>query len=517
MSVGSGLAARSAGLNARYGLGGAPKKPPAKAPPRKPPTRPPAGGAPPSSEPFGDLVTAASTQAKQQIQDEIAALTGQQATQLASARENARQLGLASQAGASLIHGFGTPVADAYNEAAKTLAALGVGYTGQLRSDAATEAAQVAHDIAVGAQPQGANSVPGPGTIAPPPVVNHAEELANYLYGSRAAQPASALGSAAGAAAAREAAIPETIIGHGQDLGVGTLGAAQKAIAAISPQIAAVAARFPQLQSQILASLSTAQAKLGRANTPKILGSSSSGYYAFDPATGKMTQILGPAPGSTRVQTFSSGGNEYAINPDGTVQQITHNQPSGPSLKAVRTKNGTALVDTRTGRTVRTIPGTVPSTSSAKAPTPNELNQMVQTFKTGGIVRQTVALPNPDKNGNPIYKTVTKRTGALKFQQAYNRLRALHVSDIDARHLLATVYKRGEQGRGWLTNEEQTVLRSQRGLVPRAHVYKGVGFLDRNQYAALQRLGLHPPGHWVDGGHTSTQDFGTVYVIDQTY
>ena len=510
------LAARSAALNARYGLGGTKTKPPTKAAPKKPPPRPPASP-PPAGDPFGDLVSTASAQARQQIQDEIAALTGQQSSTLASARENARQLALASQAGASLIHGFGTPVADAYNEAAKTLAALGAGYTGDLRSAAAKDAAAVQHDLESVRGGQGFGSVPAVGQAVGPDAINHGDAIANYLYGSGAAQPSSVLGSAAGAAAAREAAIPETLLGHGQDLGVGVLGAAQKAIEAISPQIAAISAKFPQLQSQILASLASAQSKLGRANTPKILGSSSSGYYAFDPATGKMTQILGPAPGSTRVQTFSSGGNEYAINPDGTVQQITHNQPSGPSLKAVRTKNGTALVDPRTGRTVRTIPGTVPSTSSAKAPTPNELNQMVQTFKTGGIVRQTVALPNPDKNGNPIYKTVTKRTGALKFQQAYNRLRALHVSDIDARHLLATVYKRGEQGRGWLTNEEQTVLRSQRGLVPRAHVYKGVGFLDRNQYAALQRLGLHPPGHWVDGGHTSTQDFGTVYVIDQTY
>lgn len=516
-----GSAARSAGLNAKYGLGAAPKKAPVKTPGKKPPATTPT--APSTTDPFGDLVSTASQQAKDQIAAEIAAITGQQQQELANARDQAKQLSLASLAGANLIHGFGTPVADAYQEAAKTLAALGAGYTGTLRSDAAAEAARAAHDIAVGATAQGSNSVPGPGTIAPPPVVNHAEDIANFLYGKDAAQPGGALASAGAAAAAREAALPTSIIGYGQDLGVGSLAAARKAVDALAPQIGTIAAKFPALQASILSGLANAQGKLEKANTPRIIGSSSSGYYSVDPRTGALTQVLGPTA-STRVQTFSSGGNEYAINPDGTVQQITHNQPSGPALKAVKTKNGTALVDPRTGRTVRTIPGTVGvGGSGPKAPTPNELNQMVQSFKNGGLTRVTIqptnaaGQPATDKNGNPVYKTITKRTGKLGFQQAYNRLRALHVTDVDARHLLASAYKRGEQGRGWLTNEEQAVLKSQRGLVPHAHRYKGVGFLDRGQAAVLQRLGLLPPGSWQDGGHTSTQDFGTVYVIDQTY
>lgn len=509
---------RSAALNAKYGLGGKTKPPaaPTKTPPKKaPPKRPPAG-APPTTDPFGDLASTAAAQAKAQIDAEIAAITGQQQSIQGEASDQAKQLSLAALAGAKLIHGFGTPVADAYNEAAKTLAGIAAGYTGDLRSAAEKNAAAVQADLDSVRGGQGAGSV---GVTAPGPnAINHGDALANYLYGAGAAQPATVLGSSAGAAAAREAAVPETIIGHGQDLGVGALGAARKAVEALAPNVIAARAKLPSLQAQILSDLASAQAKVGKANMPKILGSSSSGYYAFDPGTGRLTQILAPSPGSTRIQTFSSGGNEYAIDPStGAIQQLTNNPRSGPALKAVKTKNGTELVDPRTGRTVRTLPSAPGTSTSAKPPTPNELNQMVQAFKDGGLVRQTVALANPDKNGNTVYKTITKRSGKLGFQQAYNRLRALHVGDVDARHLLATVYKRGEQGRGWLTNEEQAVLKSIPQLTPHAHRYKGVGFLDRNQAAALQRLGLLPPGSWQDGGHTSTQDFGTVYVIDQTY
>lgn len=480
----------------------APRKTPPKPPRKRPPVPPTTTG-----NPFGDLVSTATQQAKAQIDAEIAAITGQQQSELASARENARQMSLASLAGANLVKGFGTPVSDAYAKAAAALAALAGGYTGTLRSDAAANAAAVQHDLEVGGRAQGANSVPPPGSAPGQQAIDHGDALANLVYGLGGAQPATALGAAGAAAAAREAAVPETIIGHGQDLGFGGLGAAQQAIAKLAPLIAQTQAKLPGLQASILSDLANAQGKLTKSSAPKILGSASSGYYAFDPTTGKMTQILAPAPGSTRTQVFSSGGNEYAIDPStGKVVQLTSNPRSGAGLKAVKTKGGTALVDPHTGQVVKVLP---PAPSSTK--TKGALS-LAGARTWVGTLGRTVTLK--DASGktalNPDGSPKTQTSHKLRYMQAYKFLRRNGIADVDARTLLATSYQRGQDGRAWLTNEEQTVLaRAQksasqpgyiglqgnhavvRGLT-KVHKYQGHAFLTPIQFKVLQENGQAP-------------------------
>lgn len=496
-------------------------KPPRKKPPAVPPT---------PSSPFADLTAQAAAQAKAQIDAEIAAITGQQQSELGNARDQAKQLSLASLAGANLIHGFGTPVADAYSDAAKTLAALAQGYTGNLRASSAADAAAVQHDLDVGNRAQGANSVPGPGSAPGQQAIDHGDALANYLYGAGAAQPATSLLAGAGAAAAREGALPTSIIGYGQELGVGTLAAARKAVEALAPQILATRAKLPSLQSSILSDLANTEAKLGKANAPKILGSSSSGYYAFDPATGKMTQILGPSPGSTRAQVFSSGGDEYAIDPtSGKVTRIVDNpsKASGGSLKAVKTAGGTALVDPHTGKVVEVLPP-APSTSTKGTLSPTAARTFVASLG------KTVTLKDPTGKTlvNPDGTPQTKTTHRLRYMAAYNFLRRHGVSDVDARTQLSTSYARGQDGRSWLSNEEQAVLaRTQKALSSGRASYVGtgvqraaisgltkirttrdaagnrLGYLTPDQYAVLSKAGLNTP---VEAGQLNG---ATVYWI----
>jgi hypothetical protein len=155
------------------------------------------------------------------------------------------------------------------------------------------------------------------------------------------------------------------------------------------------------------------------------------------------------------------------------------------------------------------------ATSTAKPPTANEINSWVDAFKNGKPVTTSVLAPKPDANGNPVYRSIRQKTGQLSYLQAYKRLTALHVPDPQARQALDTVYKRGEQGRSWLSNEEQAALSASK-LPPVAHRYKGVAYLDRTQAQALTAAHRMPPGHWIQGS-TATKDLGPIYVIDETY
>jgi hypothetical protein len=157
-------------------------------------------------------------------------------------------------------------------------------------------------------------------------------------------------------------------------------------------------------------------------------------------------------------------------------------------------------------------------TAGAKVPTASQINGFVDKWKNGKS--STVTVPATDKDGNPVYNPqtgaqeyVTKSIASsppLNFGQAYRRLRTMNVSDKQARSYLATAYKRGEQGRGWLTNEEQSVL-SKAGLRPRARLVNvdgsAHGVLSPAQYNALARAGRKPPAIQTNTG---------TYVIVQT-
>lgn len=153
---------------------------------------------------------------------------------------------------------------------------------------------------------------------------------------------------------------------------------------------------------------------------------------------------------------------------------------------------------------------------AGKSLTPNELSSMVDTLYNGTTSSVRVKAPNPDANGNPVYRSTTKRTGQFNYQQAYQRLRALNVPDPQARQALDTVYKRGERGRAWLTNEEQSALK-QSGLLPSAHRYKTLAYLDTTQAAALQAAGGLPAGEWIKQAKTKTKDLGPIYVLSEAF
>lgn len=174
-----------------------------------------------------------------------------------------------------------------------------------------------------------------------------------------------------------------------------------------------------------------------------------------------------------------------------------------------RNSNGDPII--RSGKVI-TINAN--GSTTAKVPTASQINTFITQWKAGKT--QSVTTIAKDANGNTVYdangapKTTTQTvqgTKPLGYGQAYRRLRLMRLSDTQARGYLDTAYARGEQGRAWVTNREQSVL-SKAGLPPRARVLTKadgtkVGVLTGAQYHALTKAGLQVPavptsdGVWV--------------------
>lgn len=140
-----------------------------------------------------------------------------------------------------------------------------------------------------------------------------------------------------------------------------------------------------------------------------------------------------------------------------------------------------------------------------KPPTADEISKMVDGWKNGKPVSVRVPTIDPTTGkqavntaGVPQWHTETQQSGALTYGQAYARLRAMDVADTKARQYLDTGYQKGEQGRAWLTNEQQTALRKA-GRQASAGTFKDPNgtvesYLVAPQVAALKKAGLLPKG-----------------------
>lgn len=143
--------------------------------------------------------------------------------------------------------------------------------------------------------------------------------------------------------------------------------------------------------------------------------------------------------------------------------------------------------------------------SAPKLPTGTQINSLVSQWHDGKV--GSVTVPAVDKDGNPVYnpdgsqkyQSKSVQVGKVDFQQAYQRLRAMGLTDVKARQYLDTAYPRGDSGRAWLTNEEQAALR-RAGLQPKATKMAGKAVLNQKQTAALRKVGKLPPGQLTQEG-----------------
>jgi hypothetical protein len=291
--------------------------------------------------------------------------------------------------------------------------------------------------------------------------------------------------------------------------GLQDLKGLQGSIAAdTAKQLGDITAQTPQLIQSTLSNLHTTD---NQDKSLKINAILASGY---DPTTGTLTPAARKALAGlvgTDASALAGGSATTVGKAAAATATAAKISPSVSKLvgyvadadgNPIVTKDGKIVPVSKTG-----------AKGAPKAPTGNELSKMVDLWFDGKATTQHTPVLNPDKspvtdaNGAPVYRTTDgPKSGQLNYTQAYKRLRALNVGDVQARQILDTRYARGDRGRAWLTNEEQTVLKHA-GLSAKTTRYKTVAYLTRDQVTALTQAHKLPAGQWA----------GNQYVIDQTY
>lgn len=275
-----------------------------------------------------------------------------------------------------------------------------------------------------------------------------------------------------------------------------TLRGQQSLASALQQQLAAraaIAAQAPQLTQQWLSQFQTnknQQAQLA-------LERSAAGLKQQNQA---FTQGLDKAKLQYQIDSFNARQTATANKIDVAVSKSLKDGFAHNSTGAIVYSGGKPLTFNTNG------------TVSAKTPTPAQINTLVGQWRNGKVQNVNVLQPNPDSNGNPVYRSVSTQTGTLQYGQAYSRLRAMGVGDLKARQYLDTAYMKGQQGRSWLTNSQQSALRAA-GLTAKAKVVKDAkgrthGLLTLKQADLLHRKNLLPKGQQTSDGF---------YVIAQTF
>jgi hypothetical protein len=137
--------------------------------------------------------------------------------------------------------------------------------------------------------------------------------------------------------------------------------------------------------------------------------------------------------------------------------------------------------------------------NGVKPLTTNEVRSFVNGLK---LIRTSKDSTTGQEQATAIFR--------MPYNQAYTELRQGGVTDQTARKWLDTIYRKGEGGRGWLTNAQQGVLR--KSSLPMAGMTTdGQGYLVQSQVRALTKAKMMPAGSWQTAGGQK------VYVIKQTY
>lgn len=262
---------------------------------------------------------------------------------------------------------------------------------------------------------------------------------------------------------------------------------------------AKIGAQGPQLTQQVLADQATADARKQQLALEYQTYVQKGSKQTFD--QWYKTQVLGQNAAKIKTSAAVSIAKYNAsVSAKASKIDVAVSKASGAGIAL--NSNGQPVK--RNGKTIPfNANGTVGG--SAKPPTAAQVSKLIGGWKTGKVVSvhqeqfDSKGKPITDSNGAPVYKSVSAQSGQLKFGQAYRRLRAMGLTDVKARQYLDTAYARGEQGRAWVTNEEQAVLKRAK-LPSKARVVSGHGVLTVAQAHALQKAGKLPPGQQTSDG-----------------
>lgn len=263
-------------------------------------------------------------------------------------------------------------------------------------------------------------------------------------------------------------------------------------------QLAAGSEAFKESQAAAKTRLA-ARAEAFKESQPKIYGNSSTGYFALT-ADGRNVQLT--APGAKAPKTFGSASTGYyKLDPTtGQVTQLTAPVPkAAPRPGAPHTKTVGGTTYQWNGTAWAPAPG-IPPAGRGGSLTPGEGQSYLKS------ISHTVT--ETDKTTGQKTVTVQHTTN---YPTAYKYLTSRGYSDVQARALLDSSYKRGQDGRAWLTNEEQAALKrynQTKGKAIKGHPTGGIGqvstaptssgYISARQAAVLKASGQLPPGHFVN-------------------
>jgi hypothetical protein len=441
-----------------------------------------------------------------------------------------------------LLKGIGPAVQGGYQDAADAIAGAAKGFSGALGDTAAADAAQSQALLA-------ANGAPQAQIDAAAQAAGTGGGAANALYGVGGYIPSAALSAQGAAFGAAARQLPATNAGVGaqnaaQAIGVGAANARDigttisQAGLKHADDLATLAAGVPKLRNDITSQFATlAQGAEDLSLKRKQQQLSFILSTGINPLTGQLTP-------SARAQIASITGTDP-----------TTGRPTLATVKAQAAADTAAANATNTANAITVRAQTVRETAAARASQNSFTNRLsfVRTWgydpithdiapgfkqnadgtvtkitkgaaKKGGLsdsqaakmvtqwhdgTPKSVTTIARDAAGNPIPKanstapettTQTVLSGQMKYEQAYKMLRTFGKGDVEARRLLNTVYRRGDSGRAWVTNEEQYALRKA-GLSWRAAIINGHAVLNAKQVAALTKAGVAlPPGqHTAEG------------------
>lgn len=453
---------------------------------------------PPAPTPGGiDLTTAtpqqlqayANAQASAETKaSESPLVTEQQQTAAQYAAQGKAIQGFAT-ALAQLLGGIGPADQQAYQGAADSQAAFGKGFSSQLQG--------------VVNQSQDQNNQFLSSMGAPSGALKTAPDVGDISYALGGYIPASTFGREGAAWTAAANQLPASAAAQGMQDFAGNTYAGNQASQKIVDQIATIAAKQPTIAQSALSSLESNQAKQQTVEiTARKNAVDEITKYGVDPQTGQLTpqasaqleQLTGAPAGTftgmdaATAATIADHAQSVAVQQASLAERTRHDQVTESTAQdKVNLSYITAAQKAKNG--------------GAKLPTADEIWREIGAWQQGKAVTERVKDKNPDSNGNPVYRTVTKYQGKVGYQQAYNRLKTSLTlggmnpkdADANARAYLDTSYPKGQNGRGWLTNEERAAL-TKAGVQNFVGKYQGHPYIATTQAAALQKAGLLPPG-----------------------
>jgi hypothetical protein len=496
---------------------------------------------------YGSVETPAQQEARVQreVDAQIAAqkklLDDEYARQAANAQAQAQAMSAAGEAAASMSGDLFGAVGGEYNRAAREIQSLSSGLTSGAaaanQAEVDAENAKLARIGKTGITVGGPSGIAGPGQASvedylggtlPGQLLTSAGQAENFgLAGMISAQN---LQATQGAQAQLMTSMRD--INDNQNKAVQALmaGRADLAHQYLSD------ARDAQVKTISLIQGITAQQQAAGLGSKPITQRIGNAVYQWNPTARTWQKVIQGAGTAKAPTTRSVGGSLYTYDAKKNSWILTIPKPVDTTKQVTKTVNGNLYTwNPTTNSWVLTIdktktPGyTAPGGTKGKTPTPGQVQKAVEGWFYGKDVATLKKQPKVDAQGNPVYRRIPGgKQGQLDYQGALRSLKAMGLTEQQARGYLDPLFGRGDRGRPYVNAPQRATLKAAKlnpaanvlpqwkdskgkvhwqgaarqivaGLTPEQAAKVTDRYLTPDQVEALQAAGQLPPGVWVPG------------------